>query len=107
MSNEVLALQPLESRLEAGLVAHTRLPTQQLPRLAVADALVPAEHVHGLPREQRRRGAARSLPQKAVALLEREADAGRQPVGHALAHPAAAEAPGAAAGGLLPPHVPT
>ena len=52
---EVLTLQPSEGRFEAGRVVDAWFPAEQLSRLASAEILVLTQHVHGLPREQRRR----------------------------------------------------
>src|SRR5690242_18270208 len=71
---DALGAQPGERRFEAVGVAHPRLPAEQLPRLAVAEALVGAHHVHSLTREQRARLQAGRAAQRAVAVLEREAD---------------------------------
>jgi len=77
---EVFSLQPDERRVEAGRVLDAWLPAEQLSRFVGAEVLVSAQHLHGLSREQGRCRQARGLAQHAVAVLEREPKAVRQPI---------------------------
>src|SRR5271165_634140 len=99
---EVLGSQPSEGRLEAGRIVDARFPAEHLSCFVIAEILILTQHLHGLTREQGRRVETDGLAQPSVAVLEREAEAVRQPIWQTPPDPRAAEALCQAVGELPP-----